>query len=243
MLAIKKIMAGVLVAAMAVSITACSNSKSANKVQQAKAASTATTTTAQTNSQNDNQSTENQSTYSGISTEEAKDILSYHCAVLSGFDDDSYGVEYSYDTVYKGVWYNADEVGATDPDYLVPEDEVTDDIFTDDSSFYYQVTSVSSDQEARNDLLNYMSEDVLNQLYGIPLYDYGDTTYLKREYKGYAPIDRDYSNATISNVTDTSFTATMDCYMFSVENYVGTCTLDMSKSGDSWYIVGYSQNF
>ncbi len=235
-------MAGVLVAALAVSLAACANSKSANKIQQAKTTTT-TTTAAQTNSQSGGQSTENQSTDSGVSVEEAKDILSYNCAVLSGFDDDSYGVEYSYDTVYKGVWYNWDEVGVTDPDYIVPEDEITDDTLTDDSSFYYHVTSVNSDQEARNDLLNYMSEDVLNQLYGIPLYDYGDTTYIKRENKGYAPIDRDYENATITNITDTSFTATMDCHMFSVDNYVGTCTIDMSKYGDSWYIVGYSQNF
>lgn len=243
MLAMKKIMAGVLVAAMAVSITACSNSKSANKVQQAKAASTTATTT-QTDTQNNNQSTEdNQSEYSGLTEQEAKDILSYHCAVLSGFSDDSYGVEYSYDTVYKGIWDSWDDVGVTDPMYIVPEDEITDDTPTDDSSFFYNVTSVSSDMEARNDLLCYMSQDVLDQLYGTPLYDYNGTTYIKREYKGYVPINRDYENATITNMTDTSFTATMDCYTFSVDNYVGTCTLDMSKSGDSWYIVGYSQNF
>lgn len=242
MLSIKKIMAGALVAAMALSLTACTNSKITNKLFKPKTTNTTATAAQQTNN-GGGQSTDNQTTYDDSAANEARNILSYYVPVLSGFDDDSYGVEYSYDTVYKGVWENWDEVGATAPDYLVAEDELTDDMLTDDSSFYYHVTSVSSDWEARDNLLNYMSEDLLDQLYGEPLYDYGDTAYIKRAYAGYAPIMRDSDNAAISNMTDTSFTATMDCYMFSADNYVGTCTIDMYKYGDSWFMVGYSQNF
>ncbi len=281
MLSIKKIMAGVLVGAMALSFTACSGAKTKTESEasaiskpltsaspkatatpkaSAKPKATATPKATQKPTQAPQATatpaptqapqatatpapTEapSQTTASGFSEQDARNLLATPCWVLEGFDDESYNVDYDMSVVYKGVWDSWDEVGSDAPSYLVSEDEVTDDTPTNDG-VYYHVTSVDSDDEARSNLLGYMSSDVVNQLYGTPLYDFGNTTYILRD-RGYAPINRDFNNATISDLTDTSFTATMDCYEFSADNYAGTCTINMSKDGDSWYIVGYSQNF
>ncbi len=237
MLSIKKIAAGILVAAIAVSLAACSKT-SVKSITNAFKKPT-TTQTQSTNNQNNNNG--NQS-YGGFTEQDARATLEMPCYVLEGLDNEDYNASYDCSVTYKGVWESWDDIGVYGPSYLVPEDEITDDTPTDSNCYFY-VTNFSSNEQARDYLLDYMSQDVLNQLYGTPLFDYGDGTYLIRGGRGYAPMDRDYNNATITNLTDTSFTATMDCHMFSVDNYVGTCTIDMQCDGGSWYIVGYSQTF
>ncbi len=273
MLSIKKIMAGVLVGAMALSLTACSNSKtkteseasaiskpttSASPKTSAKPKATATpkatqkpTQTPQATATPAPQATAtpaptqapSQTTASGFSEQDARNLLATPCWVLNGFDDETYNVSYDDSETYFGLYYSQDDAdsGAT-PFGLIGESDITDDtdVITGVNP-YFLVTSASSNDEVRSQLLAYVSQDVLDQLYGTPTFDCGDGTYLQRGGRGYYQVTRDFNNATISDLTDTSFTATMDCYEW--DQYQGTCTINMSKNGDSWYIVGYSQNF
>ncbi len=281
MISIKKVMAGVLVAAMALSFTACSNSKktepeasaiskpltsaspktssspkatatpkaTAKPTEKPKATQTPAPTQAPTATPAPTQAptaapeptqVPEQTTDSGFSEQDARNLLAMPCHILNTLDDESYDVDYDSSMGFKGYWETQDDVGTYDPNGLVPEDEISDDTPTS-AGTYFLVTSASSNEEVRNHLLEYMSYDVLDQLYGTPTFDYDGNTYLLRGGRGYYQVDRDFNDATITDLTDTSFTATMDCYEW--DQYMGTCTVNMSKDGSAWYIVGYSQNF
>lgn len=58
---------------------------------------------------------------------------------------------------------------------------------------------------------------------------------------GYYRMDRLFDSAVITDLTDISFSATMDCIEFG--QYMGTCTINLEKNGDSWIITGYFENF
>ncbi len=282
MISIKKIMAGVLVAAMALSFTACSNSKTKTESEASaiskpltsaspktssspKATATpkatakptetpkATQTPAPTQTPQATQAptatpapTEapQQTTESGFSEQDARNLLAMPCHVLNGFDDQTYNVLYDTSVTYLPLYNSQEEAdsGAT-PYGLMDESQITDDMdVITGVNPYYLVTDATSNDDVRNQLLSYVSQDVLDQLYGEPTFDCGENqTYLRRGGMGYYQIDRDFNNATITDLTDTSFTATMDCYEW--DQYQGTCTLNMSKSGSAWFIVGYSQTF
>lgn len=282
MISIKKVMAGVLVAAMALSFTACSNSKTKTESEASaiskpltsaspktssspKATATpkatakptetpkATQTPAPTQTPQATQAptatpapTEvpQQTTESGFSEQDARNILAMPCHVLNGFDDETYNVSYDTSVTYLGLYYSQEDAdsGAT-PYGLMDESQITDDMnLITGVNPYFLVTDAVSNDDVRSQLLAYVSQDVLDQLYGEPTFDCGDNqTYLRRGGRGYYQIDRDFNNATITDLTDTSFTATMDCYEW--DQYQGTCTIYMSKIDGGWDIVGYSQNF
>ncbi len=188
---------------------------------------------------NSNSNTE-QVTESGFTEQDARNLLAMPCYVLSGFDDMSYNVSYDEDTVYYGYWDSQEDLALCDPNGLVTDDGLTDDMITG-AACYFRVTSASSEEEVKNHLLFYVSEDVLDELYSEPLFDYQGNTYIRRGGMGYYRMDRLFDSAVITDLTDTSFSATMDCIEFG--QYMGTCTINLEKIGDSWIITGYFENF
>ncbi len=188
---------------------------------------------------NSNSNTE-QVTESGFTEQDARNLLAMPCYVLSGFDDMSYNVSYDEDTVYYGYWDSQEDLALCDPNGLVTDEGLTDDMITG-AACYFRVTSASSEEEVKNHLLFYVSEDVLDELYSEPLFDYQGNTYIRRGGMGYYRMDRLFDSAVITDLTDTSFSATMDCVEFG--QYMGTCTINLEKIGDSWLITGYFENF
>lgn len=188
---------------------------------------------------NSNSNTE-QVTESGFTEQDARNLLAMPCYVLSGFDDMSYNVSYDEDTVYYGYWDSQEDLALCDPNGLVTDEGLTDDMITG-AACYFRLTSASSEEEVKNHLLFYVSEDVLDELYSEPLFDYQGDTYIRRGGMGYYRMDRLFDSAVITDLTDTSFSATMDCIEFG--QYMGTCTINLEKNGDSWIITGYFENF
>lgn len=188
---------------------------------------------------NSNSNTE-QVTESGFTEQDARNLLAMPCYVLSGFDDMSYNVSYDEDTVYYGYWDSQEDLALCDPNGLVTDEGLTDDMITG-AACYFRVTSASSEEEVKNHLLFYVSEDVLDELYSEPLFDYQGDTYIRRGGMGYYRINRLFDSAVITDLTDTSFSATMDCIEFG--QYMGTCTINLEKNGDNWIITGYFENF
>ncbi len=188
---------------------------------------------------NSNSNTE-QVTESGFTEQDARNLLAMPCYVLSGFDDMSYNVSYDEDTVYYGYWDSQEDLALCDPNGLVTDEGLTDDMITG-AACYFRVTSASSEEEVKNHLLFYVSEDVLDEIYSEPLFDYQGNTYIRRGGMGYYRMDRLFDSAVITDLTDTSFSATMDCVEFG--QYMGTCTINLEKIGDSWLITGYFENF
>lgn len=188
---------------------------------------------------NSNSNTE-QVTESGFTEQDARNLLAMPCYVLSGFDDMSYNVSYDEDTVYYGYWDSQEDLALYDPNGLVTDEGLTDDMITG-AACYFRVKSASSEEEVKNHLLFYVSEDVLDELYSEPLFDYQGDTYIRRGGMGYYRMDRLFDSAVITDLTDTSFSATMDCVEFG--QYMGTCTINLEKNGDSWIITGYFENF
>lgn len=188
---------------------------------------------------NSNSNTE-QVTESGFTEQDARNLLAMPCYVLSGFDDMSYNVSYDEDTVYYGYWDSQEDLALCDPNGLVTDEGLTDDMITG-AACYFRVTSASSEEEVKNHLLFYVSEDVLDELYSEPLFDYQGDTYIRRGGMGYYRMDRLFDSAVITDLTDTSFSATMDCIEFG--QYMGTCTINLEKNGDNWIITGYFENF
>lgn len=188
---------------------------------------------------NSNSNTE-QVTESGFTEQDARNLLAMPCYVLSGFDDMSYNVSYDEDTVYYGYWDSQEDLALCDPNGLVTDEGLTDDMITG-AACYFRVTSASSEEEVKNHLLFYVSEDVLDELYSEPLFDYQGDTYIRRGGMGYYRMDRLFDSAVITDLTDTSFSATMDCVEFG--QYMGTCTINLEKNGDNWIITGYFENF
>ncbi len=195
------------------------------------------------NTENENlnlNSNTEQATESGFTEQDARNLLAMPCYVLSGFDDMSYNVSYDEDTVYYGYWDSQEDLALCDPNGLVTDEGLTDDMITG-AACYFRVTSASSEEEVKNHLLFYVSEDVLDELYSEPLFDYQGNTYIRRGGMGYYRMDRLFDSAVITDLTDTSFSATMDCVEFG--QYMGTCTINLEKIGDSWLITGYFENF
>ncbi len=195
------------------------------------------------NTENENlnlNSNTEQVTESGFTEQDARNLLAMPCYVLSGFDDMSYNVSYDEDTVYYGYWDSQEDLALCDPNGLVTDEGLTDDMITG-AACYFRVTSASSEEEVKNHLLFYVSEDVLDELYSEPLFDYQGNTYIRRGGMGYYRMDRLFDSAVITDLTDTSFSATMDCVEFG--QYMGTCTINLEKIGDSWLITGYFENF
>lgn len=188
---------------------------------------------------NSNSNTE-QVTESGFTEQDARNLLAMPCYVLSGFDDMSYNVSYDEDTVYYGYWDSQEDLALCDPNGLVTDEGLTDDMITG-AACYFRLTSASSEEEVKNHLLFYVSEDVLDELYSEPLFDYQGDTYIRRGGMGYYRMDRLFDSAVITDLTDTSFSATMDCVEFG--QYMGTCTINLEKNGDNWIITGYFENF
>ena len=188
---------------------------------------------------NSNSNTE-QVTESGFTEQDARNLLAMPCYVLSGFDDMSYNVSYDEDTVYYGYWDSQEDLALYDPNGLVTDEGLTDDMITG-AACYFRLTSASSEEEVKNHLLFYVSEDVLDELYSEPLFDYQGDTYIRRGGMGYYRMDRLFDSAVITDLTDTSFSATMDCVEFG--QYMGTCTINLEKNGDNWIITGYFENF
>lgn len=188
---------------------------------------------------NSNSNTE-QVTESGFTEQDARNLLAMPCYVLSGFDDMSYNVSYDEDTVYYGYWDSQEDLALYDPNGLVTDEGLTDDMITG-AACYFRLTSASSEEEVKNHLLFYVSEDVLDELYSEPLFDYQGDTYIRRGGMGYYRMDRLFDSAVITDLTDTSFSATMDCIEFG--QYMGTCTINLEKNGDNWIITGYFENF
>lgn len=188
---------------------------------------------------NSNSNTE-QVTESGFTEQDARNLLAMPCYVLSGFDDMSYNVSYDEDTVYYGYWDSQEDLALCDPNGLVTDEGLTDDMITG-AACYFRLTSASSEEEVKNHLLFYVSEDVLDELYSEPLFDYQGDTYIRRGGMGYYRMDRLFDSAVITDLTDTSFSATMDCIEFG--QYMGTCTINLEKNGDNWIITGYFENF
>lgn len=221
-------------------------SKATAKPTQAPTATPAPTQSpeqSENNTENENSnlnSNTEQVTESGFTEQDAKNLLAMPCYVLSGFDDMSYNVSYDEDTVYYGYWDSQEDLALCDPNGLVTDEGLTDDMITG-AACYFRVTSASSEEEVKNHLLFYVSEDVLNELYSEPLFDYQGDTYIRRGGMGYYRMNRHFDSAVITDLTDTSFSATMDCVEFG--QYMGTCTINLEKIGDSWIITGYFENF
>lgn len=194
------------------------------------------------NAENNNLNLNNseQTTENGFTEQDARNLLAMPCYVLSGFDDKSYNVIYDENTVYYGYWESQEDLAFYGPNGLVTDEGLTDDMITG-AACYFKVTSASSEEEVKNQLLAYVSYDVLDELYSEPLFDYQGETYIRRGGMGYYRVDRLFESATITDLTDTSFSATMDCYEFG--QYMGTCTINLEKSGDNWFITGYFENF
>ncbi len=221
-------------------------SKATAKPTQAPTATPAPTQSpeqSENNTENENlnlNSNTEQVTESGFTEQDARNLLAMPCYVLSGFDDMSYNVSYDEDTVYYGYWDSQEDLALCDPNGLVTDEGLTDDMITG-AACYFRVTSASSEEEVKNHLLFYVSEDVLDELYSEPLFDYQGNTYIRRGGMGYYRMDRLFDSAVITDLTDTSFSATMDCVEFG--QYMGTCTINLEKIGDSWLITGYFENF
>ncbi len=188
----------------------------------------------------ENNENKEQVTESGFTEQDARNLLAMPCYVLSGFDDMSYNVSYDENTVYYGYWDSQEDIAYNDPNGLVTYDELSDDMITGAACFF-RVTSASSEQEVIDQLLAYVSYDVLYDLYSDQLFDYEGSVYLRRGGMGYYRMDRLFDSAVITDLTDTSFTATMDCYEFG--QYMGTCTINLEKCGDGWFVAGYTDNF
>lgn len=199
-----------------------------------------TATSAPTQSPEQSENNTEQVTESGFTEQDARNLLAMPCYVLSGFDDMSYNVSYDEDTVYYGYWDSQEDLALYDPNGLVTDEGLTDDMITG-AACYFRVKSASSEEEVKNHLLFYVSEDVLDELYSEPLFDYQGDTYIRRGGMGYYRMDRLFDSAVITDLTDTSFSATMDCIEFG--QYMGTCTINLEKNGDNWIITGYFENF
>ena len=145
-----------------------------------------------------------------------------------------------FDNMYYGA-YESEEAYANGEGTVAvlyqegEEDQVADYFLDPTVSSYYPVKNFTTNAEVRENLQQYLSDDVIDEKFHDDFLEYDGTLYLRRGSRGYGAVTLDMDSLAFLEEKDGTYYVNVDYLIFDEYDY--TATLAFQKIDGNWILT------
>ena len=167
-----------------------------------------------------------------------------HVACLNDCEQELFLADVDFDTMYYAAYASeetyADGAGPVAMLYRDGEEDLAAGYFLDPTaSSFYPVTNFKTNAEVRENLEQYLSDAVIDEVFHDDFLEYEGNLYLRRGSRGYGAVTIDLDSLAFLEEREGVYYATVDYLLF--EEYDGTATLAFQKVNENWILTAVNR--